>query len=140
MSTDDAIPEAIRREQMTLIEAIARLEENLGDATVGRMQAELLAIQRVVRTHFAQEESGFLRSLRAAMPEREADALALEADHDRLRGALQSLLDRLTADTIESRAQLDEDIRSWIRAARDHEAQETHLLQETFQRDIGAAD
>ena len=107
---------------------------------MAELSTELDAVRGRVKEHFqAEQESGCLETLREQQPRLGHAVEVLLAEHCRLIESLNQLIEAThSATSLEVGARVN--VGKWIERLRQHEIQEKDLMQEAYNRDLGAAD
>ncbi len=138
---ENRVAEALNEAHVSLLADLRELEEAASPSSgagVGLLRSRLRTTLAHLTEHFRfEEQNGYMDAVRKREPGlgRAIDELALE--HGRLRQALEALIGKAAA---APDAGLADEIRDWIGQVRRHEICENALVQDTFNRDVGAED
>jgi hypothetical protein len=142
-SVKPSVAEALDQAHAALAWYLRPLEE-AASATAGDGIVELSSHLARTKTHLTEhfhfeEHNGHMDAIREREPRLEHAVQQLTGDHRQLLQSLDALLERTQAATSLG-GPLREEVRRWINHVRQHEARENELVQEAFNRDIGAED
>jgi hemerythrin HHE cation binding domain-containing protein len=100
----------------------------------------LLRLRGIVLDHFIhEEEGGYMAPVLRLQPQQERTVRALLGEHRRMAEALDALvLEAGAAKMIED--EFRERVQAWAKELRRHEANESALVEEAFNRDVGQMD
>jgi hypothetical protein len=140
---DSSLAEALSRAHAALLEDLTRLEE-AARPTSGEGLAELRARLDATRAHLDEhfrfeEHDGYMDAVRKWEPRLERAIQQLAEEHRQLERLLAMLLKDARVAT-DRDARLQEEVRQWTQAVRQHESRENDLIQTAFNLDIGAED
>ena len=141
--TETSIAEALSRAHDALLNDLGKLWESVDPAsgqTLAGLRARLSTTQAHVTEHFRfEEQNGYMDKVRKREPRLEHAIEQLEGEHRQLTQSLDAIIEK-----VKHAPSLDQDlrerIREWITSARQHEAREDELVQNSFNLDINAED
>jgi hypothetical protein len=138
----------MQNQQPSIVEALARahkaLSEDLQGLEAPGPAAEMAARLERAQTHLAEhfrfeEQNGYMDGVLKVRPQAERAVRELLQEHRDLARGLGTLLATAKAGRAEPES-LAEQVREWVKAVRRHEADETRLVEETFNQDLAAED
>ncbi len=138
-----SMAEALSEAHGAFLEDLRKLEQaarpHSGEA-ISDLLARLAEICSEVGEHFRfEEQNGYMNAIRKDEPRLERSIQQLEEEHRQLGRTLEALLTEVKAITGQDLA-LREKVRAWAERVRHHEARENQLVQDAFNRDLGAKD
>ncbi|MFN7974270.1 MAG: hemerythrin domain-containing protein [Acidobacteriota bacterium] len=125
MSDTEATAKKLLDEHSALKRRAVTLEGLVTDPV--RLDAELGAIEGILRKHFDMEEvGGYMSAVRSVAPGEEANLRRLRGDHDDLWGRLRQL--RQMTSRAAPEGELRDRLREWLDLLARHESEEHQLI------------
>lgn len=99
-------------------------------------------LSEYLKAHFEAEErrGGFFEAVVGAAPRHASRVEELRAEHAELLEQLAAVRGAIQAPYKEASAEVLERVAAWVKRMRDHEKREGSLIQDAFNRDVGAGD
>ena len=138
-----SIVEVLRQVHTALLKDLARLED-AARFSVGTDSTEMRSRLERTRAHITEhfrfeEQNGYMDAVLAREPNLARTVESLREEHRQLAQELEGLIERtMTGQHLED--EFCDQVRSWLKSVRRHEARENTLAQDAFNVDFGAQD
>jgi len=132
--------EMLRAAHAALVADLCQLSDEASTMSAPALRSRLNGTKQDLIEHFQlEEENGYLDSLRKKEPCLELTLDKLANEHCGLLHSLDGILAQLEQPH-PPLAEIQRQVRAWIREVRAHEFRENDLIQDAFGHDLGAGD